>query len=604
VRKAGPHTLTLRYGKSGDGVSVRATWQGGVPQGAAVLFDVPAAETWLAGTAEGLFESPFRVRHPGYDGSVGSIYRLPQGTATVWDSRQHPFGLSAESAWVGASVAGRVPQFVFDPSRPPATVQVLDRVGVAHGMKVLMAWQTDEPGVTVGGDELRFDLCLAEGSAARRPAGTGDARLTEAGGGWIFENAHYRARISRSGALTALWRRLGDGTWRKAAGPGGLYTDRGFGPDGERYAQENDVEAFARIERAGDGIRLVFGGEMRGFQRFDKMGRSVRFYSAYAFGDGPAFRQTLAVNPAVAPSGGSAYLAYLLRAEDGRRVTFADAAGEIISGERGDGKTRCAQTLFGPQPQRLPSAVGVEGADGPLVRFGDAAWFGARPANLFMHGGDLHVAWLDSQAGDRDAGAWRGVSLSVSLGAAGVAAPRDDAPAAVQPVREGLLRDGGFDRDSCPRLVLARAGLELPQPAEVHPAAWQLPNRAEVTEDGGNRCVTVEGDGREYRLIRQALPSALLPARSTWRLTARMRGEGVEKGDTGWKTACLRWSAATAKRNDYATVSLPFGDSPWREYTVEMTVPDGARDITVEAGLNGNKGRVWIDDVRVERVDK
>ena len=119
-RPFGSHTLRLRYSVSAeDGVQVRATWEGGVPEGAAIVCDVPDAVTWQAQTAEGLFASPFRVRHPQCDGVVGSIYRLPQGTLIMWDSRLHPFGLSRERAWVGAASAeGKQTVFGFEPELP------------------------------------------------------------------------------------------------------------------------------------------------------------------------------------------------------------------------------------------------------------------------------------------------------------------------------------------------------------------------------------------------------------------------------------------------------------------------------------------------------
>ena len=283
-------------------------------------------------------------------------------------------------------------------------------------------------------------------------------------------------------------------------------------------------------------------------------------------------------------------------------MTFADAAGEILSGVRGDDRSRFAQTLFGPQPQRVPGAIRVDGTNGAQVCFGDVQWFGARPANLFMHGGELHVAWLDGKAGEREAGAWRGVSLSVSCGAA-EAAPREAGPVA-RDACGGLLRDGGFGQNGAATLRLARAGLALAQPEQARSATWLMPNGAEFALDGGNRCVTVVGDGREYRLVRQALPQALLPAHSTWRLSARMRGERVEKGDAGWKTACLRWSVTAKGRTNFTTVSLPLGDSPWRDYAVQVELPEDVSEVEVEAGLNGNRGQVWVDDVAVERVDR
>ena len=145
------------------------------------------------------------------------------------------------------------------------------------------------------------------------------------------------------------------------------------------------------------------------------------------------------------------------------------------------------------------------------------------------------------------------------------------------------------------RRVLSRAGKEAQ-------TAWQLPPGAEAVSEGFNRCMLVEGDGSEYRLIRQPLPIQAFTTGSKWRLTARLKGAGVEKADMEWKTACLRWGMQSGGRIEYPAVSLPVGDSDWREVSVDMTVPAGLSGITVEAGMNGNKGSVWIDDARVERV--
>ena len=599
TRKSGGHTLALRYSKTGDGIEIRASWLGGVPQDAAVVFDMPAAAKWLAGTAEGTFESPFRVRHPLFDGTVGSIYRLPQGTAVAWDSRLHPFGLSAQRAWVGAEVDGQVPVFGFDLAALPAAVQLLDRVGADRGMKVMMAWLDETFGARVGGSELTFTLRVLDGDAAVRPTGSGDTRFTEAGGGWLFENAHYRAQISRNGALTGLWRPQ-DGTWRKIAGVGGLYTDHGFSKEDKRYAQENDVEASARIEKVGDGVRLQFCGEMRGFYRFDKMGCPIRFYTSFTFGKEPSFRQTLAFNASRPPVDGAACLAYLLPIEKASRVVFADAGGEFLKGSKDDGNARYAQTAKSAEPKRLPSDIRVCDANGVVLRMDDVMWFGAKPANIFMHGDQLHLAWMDGTSNCGGEGAWNGVSLSVACGEASIA-PRDDV-CLTQAGPVGLLRDGGFDQGLREGRVLVRSNRLLPQGAKSRSVAWFLPSGSEVVDLGNNRCVRVDGDGQEYRMIRQLLPAQVFRAGSKWRLSARLKGEGVEKAVENWKTVCLRWRVSAAGRTTCQTVSLPLGDSGWQDLSVEMTVPTDVNEVSAEAGLNGNKGRVWIDDVRVEEL--
>ena len=43
------------------------------------------------------------------------------------------------------------------------------------------------------------------------------------------------------------------------------------------------------------------------------------------------------------------------------------------------------------------------------------------------------------------------------------------------------------------------------------------------------------------------------------------------------------------------------GDSPWQTWEALLTVPEKADSVAVEAGLNGNKGQVGIDDVRIEK---
>ena len=595
----GGRTLKLRYAKAGPGVEVRAMWEGGAPQGAALLLGLPSAQSWFADTAEGLFESPFRVRHPDFDGTVASIYRLPQGTATVWDSRLHPFGLDAAAARVGAVGAGRRVTFGFATERLPASVQILDRVGDDRGMKVLMAWREDDHGVKAGGDELVFTLQAGKASGPLAHAGTGDPRLTETGGGWIFENAHYRAQVGRSGVLAGLWRKEA-GAWRRVASQTQIYTDHGFDED-KRMAQEDDVEASVRIERAGAAVRLTFCGELRGFYRFDKMAHPVRFCCGYVFDDGPAFRRTCAVNAESAPAGSFAFLSQMTHTEGGDRAVFADAAGEFLKGERGNGKGRYAQTAKSADPRRLPAEVRLADASGEVLRLADLVWFGAKPANVFLDGGDFHIAWLDGRPDDGLAGQWSGVSMSVACGPAPVAAREAVPPPQATAARSELLRDGGFEQAAGAETVLLLGRRPLARAAGAA-SAWRLPRGGARVAADGRSCATVEGDGREYRMISQELPARDFTAGSRWRLSAWMKGAVVEKGDQGWKTACLRWTLQAGGRSEFATVSLPFGDSDWREVSVELTVPPGASWVAVEAGLNGNKGRVWIDDVCVQKM--
>jgi hypothetical protein len=588
----------VRYTQVDGGVEVRCS------RGAALLIDLPEAERWFADTAEGRFESPFRVRHPAFDGQIGSIYRLPQGTAVLWDSRLHPFGLDAGHARVGAVCGGKGGvAFEFRPGGLPASVRLLDRVGDDHGLKVLIEWRGEEYGVTSGVDEVAFTV-RTEAWRAPAAAGTGDPRLTAAGGGWVYENGHYRARVGRNGALTGLWRREG-GAWRAVAGADGFYTDKGFAGGKTRYAQDNDVETSVRIERAGEALNMRFVGEMRGFYRFDKLGEPIRFYSAYTFGDGASFARTCAFNAAAPAGRDGAFLSLKTRIEGAERAAFSDAAGEFLAGGRGDGRVRYAETAKAADAARLPSAIRVEGTGGPVLRLTDVAWFGAKPANVFMHGGDLHLAWLDGANGESRPDEWRGVTMNVVCGEDAVAAmPGGGLPFVQKAAAAELLRDGGFDGGAGTGggMRFVRSNRVLPPEGKRARPGWQLPDGAEIVEENGNRVARVDGDGAAYRLVRQGLAAGAFRPGTVWRLTARMKGAGVRRGDVGWKSACLRWGLSVDGRTEYRSASLPTGDWEWREVSVDVTVPERLGGISVEAGLNGNAGRVWIDDLRISEV--
>lgn len=587
---------SIRYTNVAGGVEVRCS------QGAALLIELPEADHWFADTAEGRFESPFRVRHPGFDGTVGSIYRLPQGAATLWDSRLHPFGLDRQHARVGAACGSKGGvAFEFHPDALPASVRLLDRIGDDHGLKVLIKWRGQEDEAVLGTDEAIFTI-RSEAWQAPAMAGTGDQRLTPAGGGWVYANEHYRAQVSRNGVLIGLWYKQGE-VWQSRLNSDGFYTDKGFASDTTRYAQDNDVETFVRIEQKGKTLSLQFMGELRGFGRFEKMREPLRFYTAYTFDEGAAFARTCAFNSMSARKGG-AYFALRTRVEGTESVTFIDGSAPFLSGQPDGGRTRYAETAKAKDARQLPTEIRVETTGGSLLLLKEISWFGAKPANVFMHGSDLHLAWLDGEGGDIAAQAWAGVSMNI-VGGDGAGSIKGAAwPFPVEERPAALLYNGDFEGESS-----ADGGLRLLQSNRVLPvqqprgqAGWHLPEGATIEDVGGNNVAVVVGDGEAYRLIRQGVDTRAFKPGTTWKLSARMKGTGVQRGDVDWKAACLRWAVSVDGRMEYKSATLSFGDWEWRDVSVDFTVPEGLKSLSVEAGLNGNAGRVWIDDVRISEV--
>ena len=54
---------------------------------------------------------------------------------------------------------------------------------------------------------------------------------------------------------------------------------------------------------------------------------------------------------------------------------------------------------------------------------------------------------------------------------------------------------------------------------------------------------------------------------------------------------------------EYRSISLPRESFDWRQFSVELTVPEDLTKISAAAGLNGNRGKIWIDDFSLERID-
>lgn len=251
---------------------------------------LPLAERWYARCAEGLFESPFLVRHPDYDALPGAALcgQAPRDGAMRWNSAHHPFGLVREHAAVGATFgSGAIELHEFGGDG----VRILDRIGGDAGMAVCVLGHTKES-FAVGVSALGVDEALA------REPGTGDARLRYIAGGWEFEEGSLRVRVRTNGALAGVWVREGV-EWKRIVGEGGFFTNVGTGRasnTGEwqkSCLQKNGFEVPARMSRKADGrIALEFvNGELRGDGRHaSRMARPVRVDTKYVFGGAEGFK--------------------------------------------------------------------------------------------------------------------------------------------------------------------------------------------------------------------------------------------------------------------------------------------------------------------------
>jgi ABC-type taurine transport system substrate-binding protein len=87
-----------------------------------------------------------------------------------------------------------------------------------------------------------------------------------------------------------------------------------------------------------------------------------------------------------------------------------------------------------------------------------------------------------------------------------------------------------------------------------------------------------------------------------WRLTAWVKGRDVAPGDISWQVPVIRFAVLTDKMT-YVSSPPVKGTFDWRKVEVELTIPPALSSLVVQLGQNGSSGTLWIDDVKLERID-
>jgi hypothetical protein len=422
-------------------------------------------------------------------------------------------------------------------------------------------------------------------------------------GGWRVQNTHYRVDISRSGTILRLWSFRP--TKRLLIENSDLYTDNGFGTDRTRYAATNDVETSARFWREGENLHMTFEGQLRGSYRFDLLKPALRYRYDYTLNTGPSFRLSSGVLPTAPPRRQQTFLALLNRIPDMQRLRYWQNGAILSETAISNANQRVGETFNTLQP--LPETIEILGADGPLLSLSDLS-HGATPVrNVFAHGENFFLSWFDGDTSkDENLAEHIGKWLYVS----GVWTPGGATPKAIdvkpnwrdETAEVGVLRDGSFEQTVGLQPRSLRTGALISRPASG--GAWETPVGGRLVPEPhrtGQVAAEVNNTTGEYLLYRQALPLSEMPPGSHWRLTAQIKGENIVRGDAVWKTGSLRFGATTTKTEYFSSPDL-LGTFDWKSVSAEITVPPGLQRLTIEAGLNGATGKMWIDDVRLEKL--
>ena len=137
--------------------------------------------------------------------------------------------------------------------------------------------------------------------------------------------------------------------------------------------------------------------------------------------------------------------------------------------------------------------------------------------------------------------------------------------------------------------------------------AWNLPKGATLdstTAHNGKIALKIDGFDGEYRLVRQNIPLAFLPVGSIWKLSCWVKSDNIQPGTIDWMNGTLRLELfREGKPVEYRSIAFLREAFDWQQFSVELTVPEDLTKISAAAGLNGNRGLIWLDDFSLERID-
>ncbi len=400
-----PVKVELRNAENGwlarGGIAVerkatRGGWRIGIgdcgkrdPKSLKLVVSLPRAQRWFASTADGLFDSPFVVRHPDYDAVDGrrTRGRRMRHGALRWDSETHPFGFTPEFACVGVAT-GRL-ALRFSGFSHDCRVQIWDRTGKTPGLTITMT------GSTAAAFAADLTVVPPDYLLSARENESGDPRLRPIAGGWRWESGNLRVHILRSGVLAGAWVRR-NGIWERKMGECGLFTKTGTGREDNlgriyqecRQAWEFECPVSFRKDSSGN-VTLVFGpGEMRAYDlHSSRMVEPFLCRTTYVFGKDSAF----------------AFETEFMAPGD-----YSDDAGD-----------------FGMRMKfasRLPSSrdAGHEGIPSNCggVKISDVGFIGTKPTSIRTEKGDnLVLLWHEKGKGEFRGGKnkWHGISVVVDF---------------------------------------------------------------------------------------------------------------------------------------------------------------------------------------------
>jgi glycosidase len=612
-RKFGAATLEMHYWWKDDSILFDSRWTGDVPKNAAMLIPIIDATHWSVVSSEGGLGELYQPRHLTTDEVFGSIYWRSQGTNVIFDSLLTPIELPLYGTFLrGVTIFSnnQVPILLGFSKETPTRFRLLDRNGSKKELSMLFSW-TDEsvPNLTTK-PELSLNLGMYS-----QPPKQEIPKLRPAIGGWIYENDHYKLRLTRNGTIMSLDTKNG----RQIIRQGDIYTDYGYGNDKMRYAAGNDVEAGCRIVQDQDGktLRLRFEGQLRGFGRFDLLRPPVEYFTEYAFNDSSAFAMSCGVKTHQVATDSKAFLSLFLPMPNVERFEFFNQSNQsnqfnqnkndkpFAEGSNIDAKGRSFQTKNTPN-DLLPKRVVLKDSEKTLL---ELTGLHGEISNLFLDRNNFFVTFDDGNTVSMP-NRWRTFTTTVTVADHSTT---DHAPSIIRSSeidtitdrdrdQHTLITDGGFEVFSGnSNLVSLRTGNVVVK-GKQKISAWQTPAHGTISDNEihhGKAAAQVVGEAGQYRLFTQDIHIQNFPVGTKLKLSAWVKGKDLIKGTESWQVGCIRFAAVIDGKTQYFSSPNLLGTFDWRQETVEFTVPEKLQKLTIQVGSNGAAGIIVIDDVNV-----
>ena len=620
-----------------------------VPNGLLIRINIPNGTPcdWRVDAANGVWEDCFRTRHPQCDGVVRNIYYMTQGGNVLWNSLFWPFGIDENQAMISFSTVDASLCLKFETNSLPLAVFLLDRVGDDHAPHLFIAEKLDDV-PEFGTCPFLFTISPLNSDTFSKTWSSYNYKLKFLSGQYFFSNSFFDIYFGRNGVIRQIESKPFTNAESNKITPviaeTRLYTDAGFGEDGVRYSANDAAEPFTRITRIWhDKIRLQFLGTMRGFNRFETMSSPIDYYLEYTFNNSD-FMQIekeeidfiCGIRNRQPAFGKRSFTAWMLTTNYPKTHIQMVSNGRCLQEGNSD-KQRTMETKdiinpfditeirFKEEKEKEKEKV-IEPSTNPFATSHSfsSSLFEKRvlppgpylmkyinwqspmpPANVFLHNKQFFIAWHDGPPPENDAyGQWRFFSMLIC--------PRNQSspnsivseipPFAKQTsAKLSALQNPDFEENSA-KQWFRKIVQFFPENM-----SWNLPKGAALdatTVHSGKIALKIDGFDGEYRLVRQNIPLAFLPVGSMWKLSCWVKSDNIQPGTIDWMNGTLRLELfREGKPVEYRSIAFPREAFDWQQFSVELTVPEDLTKLSAAAGLNGNRGLIWLDDFSLERID-